>query len=50
MNRLEVSKITCIADVRLAARIEAEMDRMGLRETYTERGKQVLGNRASPSG
>ena len=41
MNRLEVSKITCIADVRLAARIEAEMDRMGLRETYTERGKQV---------
>ena len=41
MNRLDVSKITCIADVRLAARIEAEMDRMGLRETYTERGKQV---------
>ena len=41
MNRLEVSKITCIADVRLSARIEAEMDRMGLRETYTERGKQV---------
>ena len=41
MNRLEVSKITCIADVRLTARIEAEADRMGLRETYSERGKQV---------
>ncbi len=41
MNRLEVSKITCIADVRLTARIEAEADRMGLRESYSERGKQV---------
>ena len=41
MNRLEVSKITCVADVRLTARIEAEADRMGLLETYTERAKQV---------
>lgn len=41
MNRLEVSKITCIADVRLTARIEAEADRMGLLETYSERGKQI---------
>ena len=41
MNRLEVSKITCIADVRLAARVEAEADRLGLRETYSERGKQI---------
>ena len=41
MNRLAVSKITCIADVRLTARIEAEADRMGLRETYSERGKQI---------
>ena len=41
MKRLDVSKITCIADVRLTARLEAEADRMGLRETYTERGKQV---------
>ena len=41
MNRLDVSKITCIADVRLTARIEAEADRMGLRETYSERGKQI---------
>ena len=41
MNRLEVSKITCVADVRLTARLEAEADRMGLLETYTERAKQV---------
>ncbi|NCA81478.1 MAG: hypothetical protein EOM72_01855 [Opitutae bacterium] len=41
MNRREVSKITCVADVRLTARLEAEADRMGLRETYSERGKQV---------
>lgn len=41
MNRREVSKITCVADVRLTARIEAEADRMGLRETYSERGKQI---------
>ena len=41
MNRLDVSKITCIADVRLTPRIEAEADRMGLLETYTERGKQI---------
>ncbi|MGD9613386.1 MAG: hypothetical protein AB7V22_10870 [Kiritimatiellia bacterium] len=41
MNRRDVSKITCIADVRLTARIEAEADRMGLRETYSERGKQI---------
>ena len=41
MNRIEASKITCIADVRLSARIEAEADRMGLVETYSERGKQV---------
>ncbi len=41
MNRLEVSKITCVVDVRLTPRIEAEADRMGLRETYSARGKQV---------
>ena len=41
MNRIEVSKLTCIADVRLAARVEAEADRLGLRETYSERGKQI---------
>lgn len=41
MNRMDVSRITCIADVRLRARIEAEADRMGLLETYAERGKQV---------
>ena len=41
MNRLEVSKITCIVDVRLSARIEAEADRMGLKATYSERGKQI---------
>lgn len=41
MNRIEVSRITCIADVRLTARIQAEADRMGLLETYAERGKQV---------
>ena len=41
MNRLEAAKITCIADVRLTARLEAEADRMGLLETYSERGKQV---------
>ena len=41
MNRRDVSKITCVADVRLTARLEAEADRMGLRETYSERGKQV---------
>ncbi len=41
MNRLEVSKITCIVDVRLSARIEAEADRMGLKATFSERGKQI---------
>lgn len=41
MTRLEVSKITCIGDVRLTERIEAEADRMGLKETYTQRGKQI---------
>jgi hypothetical protein len=41
MNRIEASKITCIADVRLTERIEAEADRMGLVETYSERGKQI---------
>ena len=41
MIRLDVSKITCVADVRLTARIEAEADRMGILETYAERGKQV---------
>jgi len=41
MNRLDVSRITCIADNRLTPRIEAEADRMGLLVTYSERGKQV---------
>ncbi|MBP7008543.1 MAG: hypothetical protein KBC66_01895 [Kiritimatiellae bacterium] len=41
MIRREVSKITCIVDVRLTARIEAEADRMGLLETFSERGKQI---------
>ena len=41
MMRIEAAKITCIADIRLASRIEAEADRMGLLESYTERGKQV---------
>ena len=41
MMRVEATKITCIADVRLASRIESEADRMGLLESYTERGKQV---------
>ncbi len=41
MNRLDVSRITCIADNRLTPRIEAEADRMGLLATYSERGKQV---------
>ncbi len=41
MKRIEASKITCIADVRISERIEAEVDRMGLLETYSERGKQV---------
>ncbi|MGD9874267.1 MAG: hypothetical protein AB7T27_08340 [Kiritimatiellia bacterium] len=41
MKRTEVSKIVCIADVRLTERLEAEADRMGLRETYSTRGKQV---------
>lgn len=41
MNRREVSRITCIVDVRLTERIEAEADRMGLLETFSERGKQI---------
>lgn len=41
MMRLDVSRITCVADSRLTPRIEAEADRMGLLETYSERGKQA---------
>lgn len=41
MMRLDISRITCVADSRLTPRIEAEADRMGLLETYSERGKQT---------
>ena len=41
MKRMDVSRIVCIADVRLAERLEAEIDRIGLREIWSTRGKQV---------
>ncbi len=41
MTRIEVSRVTCIADVRLTPALEAEADLMGLLRTYSTRGKQV---------
>ena len=49
MIQLEAARITCIADVRLTARLEAEADRMGLLETYCERAKQVA-RKSRPAG
>ena len=41
MNRAEASKVTCVVDSRLRGEVDAELSRMGVREAYSIKAKQV---------